>query len=372
MVSAGNAYIMAMWGKAADPAMHAIHFGYSIGMVITPLMAFSFLSPDSDDVNNSTAYENITMTSSTGVDYVTATGVYDDDGGFADNSQIEIPYFICGGLTVALSVVFYAFVIKGSTQKIPMHSQKKGSFKEVMSPGSCADGDSVFGATLVSLFILYMILIAAIAIGPMTLGFTFLRETNLMDFSLEEATAWSLSVAFCQMLSRGLTIAVSHRCPIQLMLFVEITLNALATTLLVVVGTDNKIVFWVTTCVFALTVAPMWPGGFAWMDKYITLYGIVVALATVGAGLSGFIVQLLTGHLYTNVDELGIFYTTTAASLATVVVAAIMQIFGSRHGNRHDKVKIKDQFDPDVIVSYYDNVTKTMTATETGDASTKF
>lgn len=325
---------MAMWGVKANAPMHAIHFGYTVGTLLAPLIAFSFLSPDKDDDETT----NTTM--------IPTTAPPSSDG---DNSQIEIPYFIIGAGTILLSFVFFAFEIKGVAKQVKISSKKKVSLKELLSPGSCADGDTIFGATMVSLYVLYMVLITTISMGPLMMGFTYLRDTDRMDWSLEEAILWALIGAIAQMVGRGVTIAISHWCPIQVMLAVELIVNAVSVSLITFIGVDNKTVMYVGTAFYAFSCAPLWPGGFAWLDKYIIVYGIVVALATVGAGLAGFGIQWLNGYLYDYVEEESIFYTSTIASMVTIVFAVVMQILASRHGNRHDKMT--DLFDPDEVLS---------------------
>ncbi|ELU00484.1 hypothetical protein CAPTEDRAFT_186407 [Capitella teleta] len=354
--TAGNTYIMAMWGEKAGPPMHSIHFGFTVGCVFAPLIAFAFLSPDEDEVAGS---------------FNSTTAAYTTMQPEIDGDKITIPYFIIGSCTVLLSVAFFVFDLKGYAKDVfAKHSKKKSSIKEILAPGSCAGGDTMFGVAMVAMFILYMILINGISIGPLSLGFTFLRETDKLDFTLEEATAWAMAASAGQMLGRGITIIISHWCPIYLMLGTEIALNAVSISLICFVGVHNSVVMWVATVVFAMSSSPLWPGGFSWLDQYITLYGIVVALATIGAGISGFVIQWLTGYLYEYVDEVAIFYSSMAASLSTVLLAVVMYTVAVRHGKRRkgDDLQALDSEKKDI--DYEFTVKETITGSV--DLCTKF
>ena len=66
---------------------------------------------------------------------------------------------------------------------------------------------------------------------------------------------------------------------------------------------------------------------------------MIIAVQTIGTGLSGFLFNWLAGWLYTNEGPTSIFYLATSGGISFGVVAVCMQILASRHGSRHNLAK---------------------------------
>ena len=134
---------MKLWGEKADPAMHAIHFGYTLGSIFTPLMVHPFLLPTETDVPIGCSYDNATVTSSCVANVTT-------DGLFVDRSRIEVPYLIAGFITIVMLALFWILYVVGPPKGFQLEKvSRKSTWKDVFNPGSCAQGHRWYGLTLV-------------------------------------------------------------------------------------------------------------------------------------------------------------------------------------------------------------------------------
>lgn len=317
---------MSLWGKAADPPLHAIHFGYTVGSALTPLMCAPFLSPDLDPCNYTI---NGTTEMPCDKDHTTA-----DPGYFADNSRIEIPFAIAGCITCGVGIWFIILQCIGRPKGMSWHSPQKKNLREVFSPATCAGGRSGLGATVVALLVGYYVFLQASSVGLGTLNFTFANEQ--LNFSKQDASLMDFTSKICSMVSRALLIVISRFVSAPILLFYAVFGSATTQVLLAFVGTTDKTLFWVFAAMNAFISAGCWGVAFAFIDKYIVLYAFVVALTSVGAGLSGFAFQSLHGFLYENTIPESFYYLTVALAGVWVTLTIIMYLVASKLGYRHE------------------------------------
>lgn len=102
-------------------------------------------------------------------------------------------------------------------------------------------------------------------------------------------------------------------------------------------GTQTKVYLWTFSCLANAFAAPIWAGGLAWADRYIVLSGVVLLVLNLGAGISGIIFNYLSGWLFTNADANAVMYLLFICAVIMCVLIVIMQVVGSRHGERFNK-----------------------------------
>lgn len=340
-IAVGNSLVMKMWGKKADPAMHAIHFGYSLGSVLTPLMVAPYLSPGEEDNPIGCVDMNDTMTSSC-VNYSTteATTI-----GFQDKSRVEIPYFISGFITIATSLVFWILFAVDPPKGFVQEVSPKRTWKQVFNPGSCARGHVWYGVALVTLLLLWTLAYNGVQ-SAYTLGFRFVTDPdNNLGFTRQEGAWYDFTRRVAGTVGRLLGIIISPFCPIQVLLMFEVVMICGSSLVVAFVGTGNKMVLWVFTALTSMMTSPAHPGLYAFIDKYIILYSLVVALSMVGSGLVGFLLIWANGYIYDRVDKRGIFYLSAGCGVLLLVVQIALQAVASVYGSRHNEV------DPDGVVT---------------------
>jgi len=88
----------------------------------------------------------------------------------------------------------------------------------------------------------------------------------------------------------------------------------------------NKTVFWVFTCILGLSVAPNFPGGTAWANRYLDASSIVFAICVVGASVGGTASNYLTGYLFEYVGPRSMLYFFMGCGCALLPTFVVMQI----------------------------------------------
>ena len=160
---------MSLWGQKADPAMHAMHFGYPIGSILSPILTANFLSPDDNNVMC-----NETTTSMSTCSPVLSTIATDN----LDNSRVEIPYGMAGGVTNVMSTLFFGLTFMKPPPGYKMEIKPKESMLEVINPASCARGKAWYGIVMVTMMILWSVGLNG-ALAPVgSFGFTYATESD--------------------------------------------------------------------------------------------------------------------------------------------------------------------------------------------------
>ena len=99
-------------------------------------------------------------------------------------------------------------------------------------------------------------------------------------------------------------------------------------------GIKAKVYLWVFACLSNAFGAPMWPGGLTWTDRYIVVSGVVFTIMNLGAGVSCSLSSYLVGWIFTNRDPNSVIYVLFFCAVFMCVIMVIMQIIGSKHGER--------------------------------------
>ncbi len=111
--TAGNLLCLYLWrGEEGSPYMHSIHFSFSLGTVIAPLIAAPFLSNKPSYIQEISP-DNITMW----------TPIMPDE---KTPSRIYIPYFILGGSSVVVAAAILYFALK-SLRRMPGYTRIDGA-----------------------------------------------------------------------------------------------------------------------------------------------------------------------------------------------------------------------------------------------------
>lgn len=219
-----------MWGKDANGPFHYIHAGYGIGTVLGPVIVAPFVTT----VYNNTAHHNhsqhkIKSTSQDYQFYVPSVSMQTFEHGtnfpllFSNHRELsnannsnnttdintKTPFAVAGSYSFLIAVIFfiYAFfpyishtlpttmhdndqISPSATPAVHETQSNKKSWKQILSPGSCAGGNTIYGLQMfLMIFLFYILLVGKdnsvgmlaqpIAVHTKTLGFT-LKEADLL------------------------------------------------------------------------------------------------------------------------------------------------------------------------------------------------
>lgn len=310
-----------MWGAVASAPIHALHFGFGIGAFIAPLLARPFIGDN--NTSNST----------------------DDD---TQDSPIEIPYSISAVLCIAWFTIFLVFYIhtrlsKKSSEVQTEKLQIGSTWKKMLSPGSCTDGDTKFGVLFfVLLFFFYMSIVGGErAYGKFIYSYATDGELKL---SSDDASVLNSLFWICFTCGRGVSIVAAKFIHPKLLLGVELVFNVVSCVVLAVWGGSVAEVLWVFTGVLGFFLSPVFAAGMAFANQYITMTGSAVALVFVGSSAGGMVYQYVTGYLFENHGPHSLMYVMVgyAFSLSVVYVLMVVLVRGREEATTSERDDEKD------------------------------
>ena len=145
----GTSLTMDMWGKRGKVPIHILLFGYPVGNMIAPLIAYPFVSGYKENTTDTCNESSTTVQSSQGE--ITLN--------FEDNSQIEIPFAIIGLLVITMATVFLGIQLSGMSKSLPSWQNKQDmKWKDLLSFSKWADGDFKFGVNMCVLIICFYVI----------------------------------------------------------------------------------------------------------------------------------------------------------------------------------------------------------------------
>ena len=321
---------MDLWGENGRPAMHALHFGYPIGAMIGPLIAYPFVS----DSTNDTTSDNATT------DILPITE--DDSSLFNDGSQIEIAFSIVAGLNILIAAIFLLFQFILPSKRMISYQQKHGfDWKTVFSPSKWAGGDFRFGVAMLICMMMFYVLQKITIKGSSAFYVTYAVDSGL-GFSNQQATLFSFVTNLAGTVGRGLAIFFANCVSVEAMLLTEVLCQSISAILTLIWGLNGKLEFIIFNSLFALFRDPIWPNAYAFTDKYISLYAVVVGLIGIANKLADILFTWLLGYLYEYTVRESLFYNSAVASVVLFLHIVGVTIFATRHGNRYTAVATSD------------------------------
>ena len=73
----------------------------------------------------------------------------------------------------------------------------------------------------------------------------------------------------------------------------------------------------------------------SWIDRYLRMTNMAYAAVTAGSSVGGFLFSWLAGYLIEYQRVQSIFYLSLVCCVAALALMIIMQVLGSRHGDRY-------------------------------------
>lgn len=318
-----------LWQEKANTPIHALHFGFGLGSVISPQVTRPFLSLT---VRNETL---MNPNSTEGVTY----GLNSTSTVVLRPSRIEIPYFIIGGVVFIMGLTFVAFqfVYTSGRPERPNadKEQTETALSHVKSTFFSRSAKPLEIIILVQVFFFYFFLYGGT--NPVdTFLFTFAVESDL-GFTKDEAAYLDSAYWASFTVGRFLSAVVAHWVSVNYMIIFEVFSSAEVLAFLSFKAVETKTMLWVFSCLYSAASAPLFPSGTAWADRYIKVSGIIIAVFDVGFGVAGFILQSLAGHLFTRYNPNSLLYLSLASAVVLCLLMISMKLVGGCQGDRHER-----------------------------------
>lgn len=327
IVPGGNSYIMRHLGDRSTYTVHAIHFGYSVGALLTPLIITPFMPP-TDTNNSTTALPNIDTT----IVYGTSTVESMDP---ATASQIETPYIISGGITLATALLFWILCFRTCYSDGTLELSPKMPWKSVFNPDTWSPGHKHWAAGLVGIFVAWSIALEG-SQSVYSYSSSFVSEAEDFDFTETETFWYFLTRSLAGAFGRLLGFILSNYISIQILLATEVTITCIASIFMAALGVRHKIALWLFTFLVTMASSSALPAAYTFINKYLTLHSVIISCVMCGVGGFSFFYTWLYSYLFDNVMIETIFYTSASCSGLFLVFHLIMQRVASIRGPRED------------------------------------
>lgn len=105
---------------------------------------------------------------------------------------------------------------------------------------------------------------------------------------------------------------------------------------------ENITILWVACAALGFFTGPIIPSAFAWTNRYIEVTAVAQMVPQIGAAVGDVIILSLLGHNYHHFGPIVIWSFEMGMAAGICLIAIIMQIFGSLHGDRYDNIKDTD------------------------------
>ena len=258
--------------------------------------------------------------------------------------SIVYPYITISGITFLAVLMFVCCYIyelaehSGSYNLNDVKRKESLAFKEVLDPNSCAVGHRTYSVMLLSLLFLFNF---AILGGEQVLWkftYSYAVEAESLRFTASQATwlntAFGIGVTGGRLFAAGLALCIHPR----ILLPVELAGNLVVGVVLLVWGLSHQILVWTCFVLLGLLIGPLFPTAQSWADRYLIVTPVAMSILYLGASCGVIAFSYLGGHLFQLYGAISLPWICVSYSAAAILIYISLQIMGSYHGDRYDKM----------------------------------
>ena len=381
-VIGGNVHVLSIWGEENSSPVLALHFGYSLGNVLGPLLTREFLMDHSDnnsltmrhlDVIHPHHADSIVNLQALGVNMLerwssqelfvdansSTEAALDPSGANYEleppivvinqtESRLWIPYAISGGVGIGVSLIFFMFFCVGLPKEYwtTHRPGEEKRFLSTLSPRSCTGGNMLYGIQMFTLLFLFYVANFGKDSALLTFTLPIAIDPDLpLEFTKSNAALLITIASVCACSGRLFFAFLAKLVPIQPIVFIQIMFILVAHVILVVWGLEFMTLYWVGICLYNGFSSPLFPSVIAWADKYVKMTGVALALVNIATGVSTFIFTYCAGYVfdYKSNGAAWVMYLSMGCSVVMGLLMVAMQILGSCHGSRHSNMAVNTQ-----------------------------
>ena len=335
------------------PVTHIYHMVWGVGSLLAPQIARPFLhkyqpildhhqpSPTShnttlDDAKTS-ALKNLTrlsnVSSITDIDSNTTTC----DGLTTAPIQYAF-YIVCILPTLMVIILFISYILELCKKKSVvieyvqlrnLSASDTGSQKRtglsIFDPGTCAGGKRGYGAILFLLIALYYFNIVGGEACLWRFIFSFAVESDL-NFSVQEATVLNSAFGLSFVLGRFLSAVLSICLRPQSILYLACSGLSAGSALFVTYGYKDRIFAWISVITLGLFVAPLFPAGISWANRYLELTPMAVGVPYLACNIGAIAYSYVNGFLFDHFGAVALPWICMVFAMLTTIICMLMHI----------------------------------------------
>ena len=314
----GNMAIVNIWGDKHGPFMQALHCIYFAGFLFASLIAKPFLSDKEMEQEISEATRNISVPSTGNVTYGNWTEEENPPLSTVQDSEVQIPYMIAGGLTILASI---CYIIMFCVDKIKTPIQAVESTRLKRNHSSLDKANKIVFASLI-----FCLLFSYTSTEINYSFFLAIFIVQSYNHTPQEA-AITLSVYFTVfVIGRFIGIFVIKKIKPQALLAGGIILTVISNIMLYL-SYSHTILIWITICIAALGMSTQYATVVSWTTEYIDLSGWA-GTAILLSGATGYLLgPFLFGALFNVFGISSFMYILSSAITLEIIFFVILSVF---------------------------------------------
>ncbi|XP_041366652.1 sodium-dependent glucose transporter 1-like [Gigantopelta aegis] len=353
----GNAELFRIWGSESRQYLLAIHFAYSIGGTISPVVTEPFLVPKEQDVANTendtyAVHQRFDTNTSSSWD-ATGSSSYSTftfepvsnfsannitDVVLAEHTHVFIAYLIGSVLTVAFSIPFLVMFVKDRTRP------KK------REPGPEVENDNhlskpLFGSTIFLLCLFYMLYS-----GAEDTFSTFLLTFTVKGLDWTKTQGSQVTSASWAALSIGRFLGIfTHNCisTVKLLFLCNTGLILSLLALLLSAHFQFFLGIWFFAVTVGLSMSVVFPAAFVWAEEDLfRVTGRVSAAILCSTAAGTMINPIILGNLMQQYTPMWYCYLLSADSVVCTAVFLVVVFLSRKYIKR--KASFKQQLTVEV------------------------
>ena len=342
MIAGAMPMVLEMWGDKASSPMHAIHFGFGFGAIISPFIVRPFLSPFDETAKGGLYNQSSTTTYPTAsMDVMTADINLNNLDRNITSNQLMYPFGIAYGSTIFVALIFSLFGIFPVPKGFPVVT-RRATLRKLLTPSSCYPGKPGYSTILLIMLFLYFFHAVAAEHTFGTFVFTYVVES---DIHFSKPTAAILNSVYWGsfVIGRFSGIFISYKVAPH-----YIISGCLASSLIIYVSVvlfSQKSIYamWILTILAGYTNSLLFASGLLWGKKYIRMNSMATMICVSGAAIGVACYFSATGYLFDHVGFHSFGYILTFYAVCYILLFTVMQLFVWKCGRPAPSEEIEGQ-----------------------------
>ena len=348
-VSVGQRILLEMWQSEVASPMHAIHMGFGVGAMVSPLISNRFLAVLHFYDDGDPELHNQTVNGTT--PYTVDVGGKVERFSILKESRVEYAYITIGLLTITLSLPFFIYpIFRCFSAKIragyeDMEKAKPISCKmlvDILNPLTYTHGSKALGIFIATTSFLFFMNI----VGSEQMFGNFIRTFSVDQLHFPRNQASYLDTVFWAGFTLGrLTGSIlSHWIPIKTLVMMDVTLHLISVTLLDIFSANTKTALWIFTALTGFLISPLYPVFISFLNTQIEVSGVVITFVTFATGIGQFTYIWLAGALYENYGPRTILYGMQGSAILLFLIAlvAVLRARRSADQTKNDYAELEE------------------------------
>lgn len=312
----GNVQMLDIWtGRDSGPYMHSLHFIWSVGAVLAPLIAVPFLKNTAEDAsladgpggNTSSLLIAETPLSLPAVNRSVNVVNVDEDGGSSDFWNVKTLFPLAGSASVLVASLFVFYFCRDWSKKkvnggggMPLSSRPADVTSPTAARGKQALGEVAVVGLLALLFFLYVGL--EVAYGTFLTVFSVRSKLGLTRQEGAKLTAifWGSFAT-----ARGLAIPAAIFLSPESIMWTSLTMALAGASVLACFGETTVIWLLAGSILMGAGMASIFATGFLWLEKRKKVTNRIAAMLCIASSLGAKFFPAVVGQ---TVEEFPMFY----------------------------------------------------------------